>query len=70
VLKAGRIAFNSGRSTIDCTIRSLSETSAGIDVVSTAAVPEQFKLHVPADNVHRACNVIGRSERRIEVAFA
>lgn len=70
VLKAGSIAFNGGRSTIDCTVRSLSGTGAGLDVVSTAAVPDQFKLHIPADDLHRACSVTGRSGRRVEVAFA
>ncbi len=70
VLKGGRIAFNAGRSTIDCTVRSLSQTGAGIDFVSTANVPDKFKLHILADDFHRACQVISRSDRRLEVAFA
>lgn len=69
VLKAGRIAFNGGRSTIDCTVRSLSETGAGLDVASSAGIPDQFKLHILADDLSRGCNVTGRQERRIEVAF-
>ncbi len=32
VLKAGRIAFHGGRSSLDCTVRSLSDTGAGLDV--------------------------------------
>ena len=70
VLKAGRIAFNGGRSTIDCTVRSLSEKEAGLAVTATADIPDQFKLHILADELHRACNVIGRSDRQLEVAFA
>lgn len=70
VLKAGRIAFNSGRSTLDCTVRSLSDSGAELDVVSTAAIPDQFKLHIPADDLYRGCSVTGRNQRRIEVAFA
>ncbi len=70
VLKAGRIAFNGGHSTIDCTVRSLSEIGAGLDVVSTAAVPDEFKLHIMADDLYRGCSVTGRSDRHIEVAFA
>jgi hypothetical protein len=70
VLKAGRIAFNGGRSTIDCTVRSLSEREAGLAVTTTADIPDQFKLHILADELHRACTVIGRSDRHMEVAFA
>jgi diguanylate cyclase (GGDEF)-like protein len=69
VLKAGRIAFNGGRSTIDCTVRSLSEREAGLAVTTTADIPDQFKLHILADELHRACTVIGRSDRHMEVAF-
>jgi diguanylate cyclase (GGDEF)-like protein len=70
VLKAGRIAFNSGRSTVDCTIRSLSHTEAGLDVLSTAGIPEAFKLQILADDFSRACRIIEKSDRHIEVAFA
>jgi len=70
VLKAGRISFNGGRSTIDCTVRSLSDSEAGLDVVTTADVPDRFKLHILADDVYRGCQVLTRSDSRIEVAFA
>src|SRR5699024_8572111 len=42
VFKAGKIAFNQGRSTIDCTVRTLSDTGAGLDVDNTADVPDIF----------------------------
>ena len=70
VLKAGRIAFNGGHSTIDCTVRSLSECGAELDVVSTAGVPDKFKLHILGDEMHRGCIVTSRAGRRVEVAFA
>jgi diguanylate cyclase (GGDEF)-like protein len=69
VLKGGRIAFNGGRSTMDCTIRTLSETGAGIDFISTVDLPDRFQLHVPVDNLHRICRVKARGERRVEVEF-
>jgi diguanylate cyclase (GGDEF)-like protein len=69
VLKGGRIAFNGGRSTMDCTVRSLSDTGAGIDFISTADVPDRFKLLITADSFSRACRVKVRGERRVEVEF-
>jgi diguanylate cyclase (GGDEF)-like protein len=69
VLKAGRIAFNIGRSTIDCTVRSLSEKHAIIDVVNAAGVPEKFKLQIGANDISRACQIVSKSESRIEVEF-
>jgi hypothetical protein len=69
VLKAGRIAFNAGRSAVDCTVRGLSETGAIIAVNSTADVPEHFKLSIPAENWARGCHVVARRDRQIEVAF-
>lgn len=69
VLKGGRIAFNAGHSTIDCTVRSLSQMGAGIDLFTTANVPDMFKLHIFADDFHRARHVTTRNERRLEVTF-
>lgn len=69
VFKAGKISFNSGHSTIDCTVRGLSRDTATIEVISTANVPEQFKLAIAADSLSRACRVISKVDHRIEVAF-
>src|SRR5690349_21287041 len=49
VLKAGCIAVDSNRSSIDCTVRGLSTAGATLDVVSVADVPESFKLRIGAD---------------------
>jgi diguanylate cyclase (GGDEF)-like protein len=69
VFKAGQISFNSGRSTFDCTVRSLSNDAATLEVLSGAEVPERFKLAIAADEISRACQIASRSERRIEVTF-
>jgi len=69
VFKAGQIVFNSGRSTFECTVRSLSHDSTTVEVTSDADVPEKFKLSIAADELSRACQVVSRSETRIEVAF-
>jgi diguanylate cyclase (GGDEF)-like protein len=69
VFKAGQIAFNGGRSTIDCTVRNLSDSGANIEVVSFEGIPESFKLLIPADGISRHCKIVGRGDRRLEVAF-
>jgi diguanylate cyclase (GGDEF)-like protein len=70
VLKAGKIAFNTGRSVVDCTVRALSDNGAEVEVVSTAGIPEKFKLLIEADGISRSCTVVRQMNRRMEVAFA
>ncbi len=69
VLKAGRISFNDRRSSIDCTVRSLSDREAGLDVIASAGLPAKFELVIDADRFIRGCHVISQTERHIEVAF-
>jgi diguanylate cyclase (GGDEF)-like protein len=69
VFKAGHISFNGGQSTIDCTVRGLSEVGASLDVLSTKDIPERFKLSIPIDHLSRACHILDKRERHIEIAF-
>lgn len=69
VFKAGHISFNGGQSTMDCTVRGLSTNGASLDVLSTKDIPEQFKLCIPVDQLTRACHILGKRERHIEIAF-
>lgn len=69
VLKAGLITFNGGRSTIECTIRGLSKTGALLQVISTAGVPERFKLGVMSEDLHRMCKIAHKRDNQIEVVF-
>jgi diguanylate cyclase (GGDEF)-like protein len=69
VLKAGHITFNGGRSTIECTIRGLSKSGAMLQVISTAGVPERFKLGVVSEELHRVCKIAQKSDNQIEVVF-
>ena len=69
VLKAGRISFNDKRSSIDCTVRTLSDKEAGLDVIASAGLPAKFDLVIDADRFVRGCHVIAQTERHIEVAF-
>jgi diguanylate cyclase (GGDEF)-like protein len=70
VLKSGKVAFNAGRSTIDCTVRSLSDGGASFDVISSAGIPDEFKLTIEADGLSRLCRVTSKRDRHIEVEFA
>jgi len=69
VFKAGKIAFNGGRSAIDCTVRSLSDAGASFDVTSSAGIPGEFKLQIEADGLSRSCRVVGKKDRHLEVEF-
>jgi hypothetical protein len=69
VLKAGRIVFNDRRSTIDCTVRTLSRTGAGIDVSSIAGLPDRFDLAIMSDRFETRCRVVAQSDRHLEVEF-
>ena len=70
VLKGARIVFNGRRSTVDCTIRNLSEQGAGLEVTSAVGIPQSFDLEIPADGVVRRCRVAWRTERKLGVSFA
>ena len=69
VLKAGQILFNGRTSVIDCTVRSLSEDGAGLDVISSAMIPKKFELCIKADDFDKSCKIVSHSEKHIEVAF-
>ncbi len=69
VFKAGIISFNGGHSTIDCTVRGLSDVGASLDVVSTAGIPQRFKLQIGSD-VSRLCHVADIRDRHVQVEFA
>ncbi|BAT58116.1 putative diguanylate cyclase YegE [Variibacter gotjawalensis] len=70
VLKAGQISFNAGNSTIDCTVRQLSDTGARIEVFDSVGVPQQFKLRIPGDSFSKSCSIVNRESRSLDVAFA
>ena len=69
VLKSGQILFNDRRSAFDCTVRSLGEDGAGLDVAMSAGIPERFMLLIKSDGLEAACRMVSRNERHVEVAF-
>jgi hypothetical protein len=67
-LKGGRIVFNSGRSTFDCTVRNLSRQGAKLQVGSSLGIPDAFDLLLP--NTHKQpCRVIWRKAKEVGVEF-
>lgn len=70
VFKAGHISLADGEASIDCTVRGLSDSGASLDVLNAGGIPEQFKLTIPIDEIERACRVLTKRDRHIDVAFA
>lgn len=68
-LKGGKIVFNAGRSTIDCTVRNMSSKGAKLQVASVVGIPETFDL-VLASNSRQACRVKWRTLKELGVEFA
>jgi hypothetical protein len=68
ILKAGTISFGHSAS-IDCTVRSISETGAALEIASPIGIPNNFTLIISKDGVKRPCQITWRSEHRIGVRF-
>jgi diguanylate cyclase (GGDEF)-like protein len=69
VLKSGVITFNGGRSRIDCTVRSLADDGAALDLFRASGLPQQFELSIGAEERTRECRLVSRTERHAEVEF-
>lgn len=69
VLKAGLIHFNGRRSTMDCTVRTLADDGAGLDVSSSHGLPETFNLRIRSDAIDVPCRIVSQTERHVEVEF-
>ena len=67
-LKGGKIVFNAGRSTIDCTIRNLSSTGAKLQVNSVVGIPDTFDL-VLEGHSKQPCRIKWRRLKEIGVEF-
>jgi diguanylate cyclase (GGDEF)-like protein len=69
VLKAGQILFNGRSSTIDCTVRWISEEGAGVDMSAGPGLPKLFYLLIRSESFEKPCRVVSHRERHVEVAF-
>ena len=66
-LKGGKIVFNAGRSTIDCTVRNLSSQGAKLQVASVVGIPETFDLLL--QDGRRPCRVKWRTLKELGIEF-
>ncbi|WP_414626600.1 PilZ domain-containing protein [Brevundimonas diminuta] len=64
---SGRIAFNSMQSTINCTVRNLSDTGACLEVSSALHVPSEFHLIVDSVRFRADCRVVWRRGKKLGV---
>ncbi|KCZ54425.1 hypothetical protein HY29_14295 [Hyphomonas beringensis] len=69
VLKSGQIQFAGNAANIDCTVRQLGQDGAGLDLVTTANVPNEFRLHIRSDGLTANCKVIERTQTHLDVVF-
>ena len=67
VAKPGTIKFD--ERTVDCLVRSLSETGAGMDVANQLGIPAKFELLIPGDGLSLMCRVAWRRDHKMGVAF-
>ncbi|MET3889025.1 hypothetical protein ABIE41_000101 [Bosea sp. OAE506] len=69
VMKAGRLVFNGGKTTMRCTVKSLSPKGASVDVLSSAGIPDRVALLIDADSTSRLCDIASKADRQIELSF-
>jgi len=68
ILRSAQIAFNGHRTTIDCTVRNLSERGACLKVASPIGIPDVFDLVLDKTSVYH-CRVTWRKATQIGVNF-
>jgi hypothetical protein len=66
-MKTGKIILHKRASVIDCTVRILSFTGAGISLPNAADLPPKFELQF--DNAIQHCIVVWRQADRMGVKF-
>jgi len=69
VLKAGLIAFNSRHSTLQCTVRDMSDGGARLLTAGSINAPDTFELIVELDGIEVNCAVVARSATEVRVKF-
>ena len=67
--KAAEITFAGHGATIDCVVRNISATGAGLEVASPIGIPDDFDLVLTADHATHHCHVVWRKAKRLGVRF-
>ena len=66
----GKVEFNNRASSLDCTVRDLSDGGARLELADTVAIPEAFELSVPAKGMRHASYIKWRTKTHVGIAFA
>ncbi|CAN7586205.1 PilZ domain-containing protein [Bosea sp. LjRoot90] len=69
-LIGGKVIFNQRQSTLDCTVRNLSDDGALLVFPGSVALPDLFELYLPLKRESRMVRTRWRDSERIGVAFA
>ena len=69
-LIGGKVIFNQRQSTLDCTVRNLSEDGALLVFPNSVPLPDLFELYFPLKRESRMVRTRWRDGGRIGVAFA
>ena len=68
-LLRAQIIFNNRMSTVDCTIKNISETGAKLVLANTLSVPNEFELHIPQKGRSYRARMIWRDTESLGVEF-
>lgn len=69
VLRGGVICIHQLGSTVQCTVRNLSETGACLLVTTPVGIPSEFTLVLDREKVPRHCRIVWRATKKIGVVF-
>ena len=69
VLKGGKIIFANGSFTVDCTIRSLSDKGARLQIPTTVTIPDRFTFVDAQSGSRKPAKVIWRKADLIGIEF-
>jgi hypothetical protein len=68
-LKGGRIVFNGGYSSFECTVRNLSDGGALLKFGDVLGIPNHFELETEMGKPRRKCTVRWRSGTLMGISF-
>lgn len=68
-LLGARIVFNNRTSTLDCTVRNVSDEGARLVLGAAVAVPDEFDLVISQKERTHRCRIAWRNANEIGVAF-
>lgn len=68
-LKGAKVAYDSDRGVLECTVRNQSATGARLSFDDASAVPRQFELVVTGEDAFRRATVRWRSQTTLGVSF-